>query len=64
VNKKQDEVILIDDDVNDVYGNLVRGTFVKEDPIDRFSISGESTFPWQKLINPGKNDQVAKEGEH
>ena len=64
VNKKQDEVIVIDNDVDDVYGNLVRGVVVKEDPVDCFSVSRESNFPWQKLINPGKNDQVAKEGEH
>ena len=40
VNRKQDEVIVSDDCDNDIDGNLVRGVFVKEDLVDRFSVSG------------------------
>ena len=46
VTKKQYEVIAIDDD-ND---NAVPGVFVKEDPIDAFSLSGEENFPGQESL--------------
>ena len=41
VIRKQDEVITIEDDDDDV----VPGVFVDEDPIDAFSLSGEENFP-------------------
>ena len=39
LRRKQDEVIVIDDDNSDVNGNLVRGVVVKEGLVGRFSVS-------------------------
>ena len=57
--RKQDEVITIEDDDD----NVVPGVFVKEDPIDAFSLSEEGNFPGQEMVNPGKNDEISNEGE-
>ena len=59
VTRKQDEVITIEDDDNDV----VPGVFVKEDPIDAFSLSGEDNFPGQEMVNQGENDEISDKGE-
>ena len=40
MDKTQDEVIVIDDDDGDVSGDLFRGVFLKEGPIDSLSVSG------------------------
>ena len=50
VVRKQDEVIAIDDDVDDVERDLVRGVFVKADPVDRFSVSGEDNFHGKRWL--------------
>ena len=63
VNKKQDKFIIINDDDDDTDWDLVWGVFVKEDPIDRFSFSGEYKFPGQEMDNPDKNDQLLDKGE-
>ena len=57
--RKQDEGITIKDDDNDV----VPGVFVKEDPIDAFSLSGEENFPGQEMVNPDENIEISDEGE-
>ena len=63
MNTKQDEVTGINDDDNAVDWNLVRRLFVKEYPVDRFSVSGEYKFSAQKMANLDKNDQLSDEGE-
>ena len=63
VIRKQTGVIVIEDDDNDVEGNLVRGVFMKEDPVDCFSVSGEDTFPGQEMVNWDKVDQLPDKGE-
>ena len=45
MNKKQDEIIVIDDDKDDTRTILVKGVCVKEDPVDHFSVGGVSQFP-------------------
>ena len=59
MTRKQDEVITFKDDDNDI----VPGIFVKEDQIDAFSLGVEDTFPGQKMVNPGKHDEMSDEGE-
>ena len=59
VDKKQDEVIVIDDDDDDD----VPGVFVKDEDVDRFSVSGDTTFPGQEMVNPNENSQSNDEGE-
>ena len=58
MTRKQNEVITIEDDDDDV----VPGVFVKEDPIDAFLISGEENFPGQEMVNLGKNDEISDKG--
>ena len=48
VDKKRDEVIVIDDDDDDD----VPGVFIKDESVDRFSVSGEDIFPGQEMVNP------------
>jgi hypothetical protein len=36
---------------------------MKEDPVDRLSVSREGTFPGQEMVNFGKNDKIPNEGE-
>ena len=59
VIRKQYEVIVIDDDNDDI----IQGVFVKEDPVDRFSVSGEDNFPGQEMVNPDKINEVFDKGE-
>ena len=63
VIRKQDKVIVIDNDNHDIEGNLVQGVFVKEDPVDCFSVSGEDTFPGQEIVNLDTIDQLPNKGE-
>ena len=58
VIRKQYEVIVIyGDDVD-----IVQGVFVKEDPVDCFSVSGEDIFPRQEMVNPDKINEVSAKG--
>ena len=63
VNSKQDYVVVIDDANDDTNGNLVRGMFVKEDPVGCFSVSKECNFPWQEMVDLDKNDHLSDKGE-
>ena len=58
--RKQDEVIVIDDDNNDV----VQGVFVKEDPVDRFPVSGEELFLDKKELIRTKLMNYPMRGRH
>ena len=46
VDIKQDEVIVIDDNVDDIEGNLDHGVCVKKDPVDHFSFGGVSQLDY------------------
>ena len=56
--KKQDEVIVIDNEDDDV----VPGEFIKDESVDRFSVSGDTTFPGQEMVNLNENSQSHDEG--
>ena len=51
VDKKRDEVIVIDDDDDD----NVPGVFVKDEDVDRFSVSRDTNFPGQEMVNSDVN---------
>ena len=55
VIRKQDEVIIVNDDDN----NVVPGVFMEEDLVDLFSISGEENFPGQEMGNPFKINEIS-----
>ena len=52
--RKQNEVIVTDNDDDDVKRKLVGGGFVKEDRVDRFPVSRKDNFPGQKMGNSEK----------
>jgi hypothetical protein len=59
VDKKQDEVIVIDDGDDDV----VPGVFIKDDPSDHLSDSGEDGSPGQEMVNSDEIGELPDKGE-
>ena len=62
MNKKQDEIIVINDVKDNTRGNLVQGVCVKEDLVDHFSVGGVSQFPGKEIVNENENDHSADKG--
>ena len=56
---KQDEVIVVNNDNDDV----VPGVFVKEDPVDRFSVSEEENFHGKEMVNADKINEISDKGK-
>ena len=63
VIRKQDKVIVIDDDNDDVIWDLVWEVVVNKDSVDHFSVSREDIFPGQEMVDPEKKDQLPDKGE-
>ena len=57
---QEDGVIVINDDDDN---GVVQGVFLKEDPVNRFSVIGRYTFPGQEMVHLDESNELSNKGE-